>query len=146
MVEPALHLAEPQPPMAQLVERRAAARLPTRFPAPLEHRAYGAIGGWALNLSATGMLVRLDGELNIWSHATATLPALGPREVRVVRRDGSRYGCLFACPLEAEELDAVVASPEAQAGFAAMEAEAAAPPPPRRGLLRMWVKRDRAEA
>lgn len=132
-------------PAAQPSERRAATRIPVRFPVALTRSGAlfrpGApdVAAEALNLSATGMLVRMGDELTLWSRLTAALPAAGPRDVRVVRRDGDAYGCLFQAPLDPGELDAVLASDEAQAGLAALRAEAEAPPPPpKRGLLRLW--------
>lgn len=142
MAEPALifpdlpPVAEPQP-----AERRGAARVPVRFAVRLDRPGHPPVEAEAENLSATGLLVRADRDLPVWSRLTAALPAAGPREVRIVRRDGDRYGCLFACPLEPDELDALLASPEAEAGFEALRAEAQAPPPPpRRGLLRLWKR------
>lgn len=133
--------------VADFSERRGATRIPVRFPVVLTRSGAlfrpGAPGvaAEALNLSATGMLVRAGDGLALWSRFTAALPAAGPRDVRVVRRDGDAYGCLFQTPLGPEELDAVLASEEAQAGLARLRAEAEAPPPPpKRGLLRLWKR------
>lgn len=137
MAEPVLQLLDE--PAAPPVERRAATRLPVSFPVALDRSGGGPAQAQALNLSVTGLLVRVDGDLPVWSRLIAELPAVGPREVRVVRRDGSSYGCLFASPLETDEVEALLASPEAEAGFDRLRAEAESPPPPpRRGMLRLW--------
>lgn len=130
-----LQLSEPP-----LVERRGAVRTAVRFPVALDRADFAPMDGWALDVSASGMLVRTAAEPAVWCRLVATLPAIGRRDVRVVRRDGDRYGCLFAEALEPEELDSLLASPEAEAGFAQLRVEAACPPPSssRRGMLRLW--------
>lgn len=95
--------------------------------------------GEAENISASGLLVRVDVDVPLWAWLTAGLPGAGMREVRVVRRDDERYGCLFQTPLAAEELDAVIESEEARAGFERLRAEAEAPPEPEpKRRLRLW--------
>lgn len=137
MAEPALQLVAELPP--PLVERRAASRIPVSFAVSLDLPGGPTIEAHALDISASGLLVRAAVDLPIWSRLAASLPAVEPREVRVVRRDGDRYGCLFARPLEAEELDALLASRQAETGFARLRAEADAPPPqPKRGMLKLW--------
>lgn len=127
-------------PAVQPVERRGAVRDPVFFPVMLERPGAEPVEAQALNLSATGLLLAASAELVVWSRLTATLPAIGQREVRIVRRDGDNYGCLFGCALDQEEFDAVIASPEAESGFARLRAaaEALPPPTPKRGLLGLW--------
>ena len=122
-------------PCPASVERRCAARVETCFPVALSRAGYDATAGEVANLSATGMLVRVEDELAIWSVMTAVLPGAGQREVRVVRRNGDAYGCLFQAPLEGDELEAVLRSDEALAG---LERLRAAPEPPSRGRSRLW--------
>lgn len=145
MVEPARRLSEPPtlpaPPSVPepAAERRGAARTPVRFDIGLEGLPWPVHDARALNVSASGLLIRTAIEPPLWSRLTAVLPAIGPREVRIVRRDGYRYGCLFGRPLDGEELDALLTCPEAEAGFAALRAEANAPQPPvRGGVFRRW--------
>lgn len=127
-------------PAVQSIERRGAMRDPVSFPVMLERPGAEPIEAQALNLSATGLLLAASAELVVWSRLTATLPAIGQREVRVVRRHNDRYGCLFGCALDQEEFDAVIASPEAESGFARLRAaaETLPPPTPKRGLLGLW--------
>lgn len=125
-------------PAAQPAERRGATRVLVSFVITLDRLETATIEAEAANISATGMFVRSPIELPLWARFTAALPAGSAREVRVVRRDGNGYGCLFQMPLNAEELEAVLASEEAVAGFDRLRAEGKAPPPKPKGLLRLW--------
>jgi hypothetical protein len=122
-------------PSPAAIERRCAARVETCFPVALSRAGCDATAGEVANLSATGMLVRVDDELAIWSVMTAVLPGAGQREVRVVRRNGDAYGCLFQAPLEGDEVEAVLGSGEALAG---LERLRAAPEPSGSRRPRLW--------
>lgn len=123
-------------------ERRGAARIAVRFPVLLERLETIVVETEAANISSTGVLVRSPVELPVWGRFTARLPGPDLREVRIVRRDGNSYGCLFQTPLEEEELNAVLASDEAMAGFERLRAEAEAPPAPeRKSVLRFLSRR-----
>ena len=119
-------------------ERRRAIRTEVRLPVSLARPGLAAAGE-AENVSMSGILVRLSLDLPVWARFTVTLPGAGARDVRIVRRDGDRYGCLFQTPLEPEEMDAVLESEEARAGFDRLQAEADAPPAPEpKRRLRLW--------
>ena len=53
------------------------------------------------------MLVRSTHDLPVWTRSSATLPGIGTRELRVLRREHDAYGCLFQVPLTASQLDAI---------------------------------------
>lgn len=128
-------MAEPE---AIPVERRAATRTAVLFPVTLDRNGEVAVEVVAANISATGLFVRSAAELLVWGRFTVTLPDVGMRDVRIVRRDGDGYGCLFPEPLTVEELDAVLASAPAVAGVEQLRREAEAPPPPQRRKLQLW--------
>jgi hypothetical protein len=129
-------------PATQAAERRSAERVPVHFTVSLGRAGAEALGpATARNISAAGMLVRAEGELPLWARLSASLPEIGAREVRVVRRDGQDFGCLFLHPLESAELDAVLGSDDVRAGASRARAEADVPPPPeKRGMLRLWKR------
>lgn len=125
-------------PVTIPVERRGATRVDVLFPVTLDRNEEATVEVRAANVSATGLLVRSAVELPLWGRYTATLPEVGMRDVRIVRRDGDGYGCLFPEPLTTDEFDAVLASAPAKAGFERLRAEAEAPSPPPRRKLQIW--------
>jgi hypothetical protein len=60
-----------------------------------------------LDISRTGVSIRTDRLLQIGSSISLGLPALGRRDLHVVRRDGSVYGCSFRLPIGTEDLASV---------------------------------------
>jgi len=76
--------------------------------------AYGTIRGSdahsfdtvVRNLSQTGCLVESGAQLKIGAVVILRMAAGWQTSARIVRRDGSHYGCEFVTPLSRDELDA----------------------------------------
>lgn len=88
-------------------ERRGAQRAAASFLVLLDGLETAVVNVEAANISAAGMLVRSTQDLPVWARLSATLPAIGARELRVLRREHDAYGCLFQVPLTGGELDAI---------------------------------------
>lgn len=94
-------------PAEMPIERRGAERVTTSFLALLDGLETAVVDVEVANISATGLLVRSAHDLPVWARLSASLPGIGARELRVLRREHDAYGCLFQVPLTAGELDAI---------------------------------------
>lgn len=105
---PAPDAAEPdvadEPPVEPAGdERRNGERIDVSFTGTLEELCV-RIG----NVSRSGLLLHIERDLVLWSERDIVLPGMAARRMRIVRRDGDFYGCLFRIPLDEAEVDALI--------------------------------------
>ena len=112
-------------PAEMPVERRGAQRAAASFLVLLDGLESAVIDVEVANISTNGMLVRSTHDLPVWARFSATLPGIGARELRVLRREHDAYGCLFQVPLTAGELDAIHYGEAAVATAASVSVESA---------------------
>jgi hypothetical protein len=116
-------------------ERRFATRVAVDRSVPIATDA-GEREARVVNVSTSGMLLALSGELAIWSEVTIACPGLGSRAARVARRDQGHYGLVFREPLSAAEFADFTGLEHAPADPGASVPEV---PPKRAGRTAPWA-------
>lgn len=80
-------------------DRRGASRRPLGAPATLRDTARTPLDAQLVDMSETGCLIRMDGNLAIGTGISVGVVGLPVTEATIVRRSGQVYGCAFVRPL-----------------------------------------------
>jgi len=116
---------------------RIAERRPLMADATLRDDASVPMDISVVDLSSSGCLIEGASDLVVPSLVTLGIAGIGRVPARIVRRDGSRYGCSFLLPLaehvvaKAQALDTVVTFPAAALPRLVMFDETSMPDPAR---------------
>lgn len=94
-----LFLQENEASPAQRPSGRQAERRPVTAGATLRDESARPVDAEVVDLSTTGCLIVVEGELTVPSDVSIGIAGIGRVSGRIVRRSGQRYGCAFDEPL-----------------------------------------------